>query len=143
MSSFPDGHRDSRYNDLILPFCEPGVRALGHALAYEAAVDAGVAAPLLELFELAAIKLDTAWYSENAGITDAVRMHKEDRAASIALPDLKKYVDALDIRKAVRSPILTDEKWEKWVADVKRENVAFAGGLLKRSERLERMLAKL
>lgn len=33
----------------------PAIRALGHALAYEAAVEAGIVAPLVELFELAVI----------------------------------------------------------------------------------------
>ncbi|KAH8102909.1 hypothetical protein BXZ70DRAFT_889443 [Cristinia sonorae] len=143
MSSFPAGHRDSRFNDLILPQCEPAVRALGHALAYSAAVDAGVAQPLLDLFEMACIKLDSGWYTEYAGISEAVRMQKEDRAASQALPNLKRYVDELGVRKWLPSPIITDSKWEKWLRDVKLDNRAFAGGLLRRSSRLEGMLARL
>jgi len=143
VASFPKGHRDDRFNDLILPHCEPGIRTLGHALAYSCALNAGVAKPLLELFEMAAVKMDAGWYAEHAGMTEAVRLQKEDQAAREALPDLKRYVDELQIRRSVQSPMISDERWEKWLEDVRRENRGFAGGLLRRSERLEGMLARL
>lgn len=87
--------------------------------------------------------MDAGWYAEHAGITEAVRMSKEDRAANQALPHLKKYVDDLKIRQSVPSPLISDERWEKWLEDVRRENQGFSGGLLKRSERVGRMLARL
>lgn len=143
MSTFPRGHRDDRFNDLILPQCEPGIRALGHALAYSFAVDAGVDQPLLDLFEMAIINLDAGWYVEHVGIDEAERIRKEDRAVAAALPKLKGYVDELKIRPWVVSPIITDERWEKWVEDVHVLNKGYADGLLARSDRLESMLAKL
>ena len=143
LSTFAKGPRDQRLVELIFPQSEPAIRALGHSLAYACAVEAGVPQPLLDLFELAAMRTDAYWYAENAGITEEVRIRKEDSAASQALPDLRKYVDQLDIRQWVHSPLISDERWEKWVADVKRDNKGFAGALLKRSERLDKMLSRL
>ena len=143
LASFSKGAKDDRVNALIFPQSEPAIRALGHALAYSAALEAGVARPLLDLFELAAMKVDALWYAEKAGITEAIRMAKEDRAASQALPDLRKYVDELGIRPWVHSPLISDERWEKWLAEVKRDGSGVTGSILKRSERLEKMLARL
>ncbi|KAH8102913.1 hypothetical protein BXZ70DRAFT_758724 [Cristinia sonorae] len=143
MSSFKNGHRDVRFNNLVLPQCDPGIRALGHALAYSAAQDAGLPQSLLDLFEIAVIKLDSGWFAEHAGVTEAVRITKEDEAAGRVLHDLQKHVDDLNIRPWVASPLISDEKWDWWLDEVRRDNASFAGGLLKRSERLEAMLSRL
>ena len=92
---------------------------------------------------MAVIRTDAGWFAEHAGITESVRMSKEDKAVRAAMPDLRKYVDQLNIRQSAPSPIISDERWNKWLQTVRTENADFAGGLLKRSERLERMLAKL
>ncbi|TCD62137.1 hypothetical protein EIP91_007289 [Steccherinum ochraceum] len=143
LKSLKRGQRDPQFNNLILPQCEPAIRALGHALAYSAAKDAGLPQPLLDLFEVAVIKLDSGWFAEHAGLTEARRVMMEDKAANAALPHLKQYVDDLNIRQWVASPLISDRKWDWWLDEVRRDNAGFAGGLLKRSERLEGMLSRL
>jgi len=118
LASFPRGHRDPRFNDLVLPQCEKGVLALGCAHAHACAVDAGVPKPLIELFECAAIKLDSTWYSEHISLIEMARLHKEDKAVHAALPYIREYTDGLNVRQAVTAPIVSDEAWEKWVRDV-------------------------
>lgn len=114
MAEFPEGHRDPRFGTLILPQCEPALLALGHALAYSVAVDAKVPEPLLDLFELAIVKQDPVWYAQHAGLSEEARMEKEDRAVKQALPHLKEYVDAMDVRKYVMAPIVSDSAWKEW-----------------------------
>lgn len=119
LASFPKGHRDERFNALLLPQSEPAICALGHAMAYSYAMEAGVPQPLLDLFELAIIKLDHVWYLEHAGITEDVRLEREDRAVRAALPHLREYVDKFDIRKYVTAPIISDSAWNAWMAQLK------------------------
>ena len=116
LSTFQGGHRDDAFNNLILPQSELAVTALGHALAHSCALDAGVPTPLLELFECYIVRLDSAWYAEHVGITDDVLRQKEDRAIHEALPNLKAYIDKLDVRRWVTAPILNDEAWNRWLS---------------------------
>ena len=116
---FPRGHRDSRFDGLIQPQCEPALLALGHALAYSAAMDAKVPEPLLDIFEVAMVKQDPGWYSQFAGVTDEDRMIREARAVERALPHLKEYIDDLNIRQYVTAPIVTDHAWQDWMHHLK------------------------
>ncbi|KAH9921831.1 hypothetical protein B0H21DRAFT_177663 [Amylocystis lapponica] len=119
LASFPGGHRDARFNDLLLPQAEPALVALGHAYAYAAARDAGLPQPLLDLFECAVMKLDAAWYAEHAGIGEDARMMREDAAVRAALPHIREYADALDVRRWVTAPIVSDKAWEAWVKQLR------------------------
>ena len=111
------GHRADAYNRLVLPQCELGVTALGHAHAYSCAADAGtVPQPLLDLFECLVISLDPVWYAEHAGISDAAFRLREDAAVRAALPALPAYADALGVRDVVTAPVISDAKWKEWVA---------------------------
>ena len=58
-------HRSDSFNRLILPKCEVIVRAIGHRMAYDAAMDAGLSPTIIELYAASAIKLDSAWYVEH------------------------------------------------------------------------------
>ena len=98
LKSFKDGSADRRFNAQILPQAELAITSLGQALAHSAACKAKVAQPLLDLFECAMINFDRAWYVENAGLTDRSFRQMEDRAATAALPLLKSYIDAFNIR---------------------------------------------
>lgn len=114
VSTFPKGHRDPQFGALILPQCESALLALGYALAHSAAADAGVPQPLLDVFEVGMIKQDAVWFSENSSINDQERLVMEDQAVQRALPHLKEYVDAMDIRKYITAPIVSDSAWEEW-----------------------------
>lgn len=115
LDSFPNGHRDEDFNNLILPQSEPAVAALGHAIAYSNALDEGVPQPLLDLFECAVIRTDPAWYAEHAGITGEVFRDMEDKAARAVLPGLKTYIDGLGVRPWITAPIISDDAWDKWM----------------------------
>lgn len=115
LASFPNGHRDQNFSNLILPQSEPAIAALGHAIAYSRALDEGVPQPLLDLFECAVIKMDPAWYVEHAGITGEILREMEDKAARVALPGLKDYVDGLRVRPWVTAPIVSDDAWDRWL----------------------------
>lgn len=116
LSTLDGGHRDDAYNRLIVPQCELGVTALGQAYAYSCALDANVPKPLLDLFECLIITLDPMWYTEEAGITDIAFRHLEDKAIEAALPYLPAYVNKLNVRQMVSAPVISDKKWEEWVA---------------------------
>ncbi|KAF9812866.1 hypothetical protein IEO21_05917 [Rhodonia placenta] len=115
---FTRGHRDERFNDLILPQSEPAIIAQGCAYAYSCGLDAGVPRPLLDLFELAAIKLDPGWYAEHAGISADELLMREDKAVKAALPHLKLYGDEMNVRKWVNAPIISDSAWEGWFSQL-------------------------
>ncbi|TCD60459.1 hypothetical protein EIP91_010053 [Steccherinum ochraceum] len=62
--------------------------------------------PLLEIFELLAMRQDEAWYVEHVGMTKARRLELEERAVQAAHPHLKDYLDALDFRKYCHVPLM-------------------------------------
>ncbi|KAJ3543335.1 hypothetical protein NM688_g5865 [Phlebia brevispora] len=115
VASFPKGHRDEQFNNLLLPQAEPAVMSLGSAAAYSSALDAGVSQPLLDLFECAMIKMDLVWYSEYAGVSAADFRIREDNTVRAALPKLKGYIDGFGIRPWVTAPIVSDEAWNGWM----------------------------
>ncbi|KAF7799673.1 hypothetical protein EIP86_010913 [Pleurotus ostreatoroseus] len=114
LASFPKGHRDERFNGLLLPQAESAIFALGAAVAYSFALDAGVPKPLLDLFECAMMRMDLVWYSEHAGISAEAFRVREDEAVRAALPDLKHYIDAMGVRPWISAPIISDEAWNSW-----------------------------
>ena len=126
LKALPKGHDDPAFDRVLLPQAEACMTSLGHAMAYSAALDAGVPPPLLNIFELWVIRLDEAWYVENGGLTQTVTTEMEDATLDAALPHLRQYVDMLDIRKYCNVPIRSDETWERWAKSL---------GIHKRPER--------
>ncbi|OQE42967.1 hypothetical protein PENCOP_c003G03942 [Penicillium coprophilum] len=120
--SIIEGHRSEAYNNRILPHCRPIVLAIGHRMAFEAAVDAGVDSDLLALFEVGVIKTDFSWYVENLGLSRADLYEMECKAADSILPRVGEILNRLDkMEPYLTAPILSAEKWEKFVAE--RETV--------------------
>ena len=91
------------------------MNAIGHALAYSAAVDAGVAQPLLDVFECGVIRLDAVWYSECAGLSSFEQRMREDRASAAVMPRLQEYLRELNVARYVRAPIVSDAEWKAYV----------------------------
>ena len=100
---------------MVLPRAQVAIIALGFAFAYSAAVDANVSKPLLDVFESLAVSMDEVWYAEHGGLSQEKRVHLENEAVLSALPHVKDYVDALDLRKYANVPIRSDETWDDWV----------------------------
>ncbi|KAH9832477.1 acyl-CoA dehydrogenase NM domain-like protein [Rhodofomes roseus] len=111
-------HRHDSVSRLMLPRCLPLVQAIGHRMAYEAAVDGGVAKPLLDLYEAGVMLEDPAWYAEHVGLARWVQFEMEDRAITAALPHLDEYLAQTGAEPYVVSPILTQERWENFLNDL-------------------------
>lgn len=112
------GHRSEEFNSIMLPQAEATIAALGHALAYTSAVDAKIPPPLIEVYECAVIRLDSAWYTEMGGLSRYDQRVREDAAISRALPKLQEYISSLGIENYVTAPIINDQKWQNWVNDL-------------------------
>ncbi|KZT68683.1 acyl-CoA dehydrogenase NM domain-like protein [Daedalea quercina L-15889] len=111
-------HRHDSVARLMLPLCLPLVQAIGHRMAYEASLDAGVEKPLLDLYEVGVVLQDPAWYSEHAGLPRWSQFEMEDRAITAALPHLEEYLGKTGAESYAVSPILTQESWEKFLNDL-------------------------
>jgi acyl-CoA oxidase len=116
IKTFPD-HRSEEYNSLILPQSQIIVEALGHALAYSAALHANMPRSILDLYECSVIRLDPAWYTEH-GLSRMSQRYREDDAISSALPNLSSFLDALHIENYVSAPIVSDAAWKKYVFEL-------------------------
>ncbi|KAJ7863751.1 acyl-CoA dehydrogenase NM domain-like protein [Mycena olivaceomarginata] len=86
------GHRSADFNNLVLPKSEHIVRAIGHRMAYDAAVDAGLDPKITELYLATAVKFDSAWYCENADLPRHVQDARENEAICAALPCLDEWL---------------------------------------------------
>jgi acyl-CoA oxidase len=115
MSRMDAGHRSEEFNRLILPLCQPLVEAIGHRMAYEAAVKTNVHRDLLALYEVGIINQDPSWYVEHAGLSRQVLREMEDRAATAALPMLEKFLNETDAAPYCMSPIASDSSWGRFV----------------------------
>jgi len=115
LRQMPDGHRSNAFNSLLLPQSETAIEAIGHALAYSAALHSGLPKQILDIYECAVIRRDPAWYSENAGLTRRAQRMREDKVVSAAMPHLEGYLDALGIEEYVLAPIVSDKAWKEYV----------------------------
>ncbi|KAF8882699.1 hypothetical protein BD779DRAFT_1472828 [Infundibulicybe gibba] len=62
-------HEGRMSENHLLPYCQAIVEAAGHRMAYDAARAAGVMPALIDLYLSSVIKLDPAWYVENADMS--------------------------------------------------------------------------
>ncbi|KAG6865453.1 hypothetical protein C0991_002376 [Blastosporella zonata] len=118
LESIDGDYRGDSFNALILPQSQVVVEAIGHALAYSAALRANLPKPILDVYECAVIRQDPAWYSEQGGLSRMVQRLREDAAVSAMLPHLSSYLEQLDIAKYVQAPIVTDAGWKDYLADL-------------------------
>ena len=108
-------HRSSTYDREILPRSLSFIQAIGHRFSYDAARAAAVDAPLLDLFEIASVLQDEAWYVECMGMTRAELRERETRALEAVFPHLEDYLARMEIAPYVVAPITSDEKWKLFV----------------------------
>jgi alkylation response protein AidB-like acyl-CoA dehydrogenase len=129
-------HRSDAFNSLILPQSQNVVEAIGHALAYSAAVKAGLPKPILDVYESAIIRQDPAWYSEQAGITRMEQRIREDAAISSFMVHLDEFLDQLDIEKYVSAPIVSDKAWKDYLEGL----TTFSGSAIPQTELFQAVL---
>ncbi|KAH9930206.1 acyl-CoA dehydrogenase NM domain-like protein [Fomitopsis serialis] len=108
-------HRHDSLSRLMLPRCLPLVQAIGHRIAYEAAVNTGVDKTLLDLYEASVVLEDPAWYAEHAALPRWAQFEMEDRAITAALPHVDEYLAETGAEPYAVSPILTQERWEDFL----------------------------
>jgi acyl-CoA oxidase len=112
MSTSTDHHRSVGFNNAILPRCQSLVEAIGHRMAYEAALAAGVDSDLLALYEAGVITQDSSWYVQHAGLTREMQFDRESQAMSAVLPRLEELLDGTGAKEYVDAPILSQEAWD-------------------------------
>lgn len=108
-------HKSADINRLLLPRCQPLVEAIGHRMAYDAAVAANVMPSLIDLYVSSVLKLDSVWYSENAGLPRRAQEQMEAKAMDEVLPHLMALIREMDILPYVRAPIVSDDRWSAFV----------------------------
>ncbi|KAF5366570.1 hypothetical protein D9758_008981 [Tetrapyrgos nigripes] len=109
-----ESHRSEAFNNLILPQSQSVIEAIGHAMAYAAAVDANLPRPILDVYESLVIRQDPAWYSEQVGVSRTQQRLREDAAITDAFAHLELYLDELEIADYVSAPILSDAAWKAY-----------------------------
>jgi acyl-CoA oxidase len=108
-------HRSATYDREVLPRSLPIIQAIGHRIAYDAAREARVDGPLLDLFEIASMLQDEAWYVEKMGTTRAQLREREARAIEAVFPHLEEYLAQMDVAPYVVAPIVSEERWERFL----------------------------
>lgn len=111
-------HRSVEFNNAILPRCQSLIEAIGHRMAYEAAVAAGIDSDLLTLFEADCILQDSSWYVQHAGLTREDVFERESRALTSVLPRLEALLEGTGAEEYVDAPILSPTAWEAFEASL-------------------------
>lgn len=110
-----DTHRGDSFNSLILPQSQLAIEAIGHAMAYSAAMKSDIPQPILDIYECSVIRQDPAWYSEH-GLTQMKQRLREDNAITRALPHIEEYLSSLNIENYVTAPIISDRAWKEYAS---------------------------
>ena len=108
-------HRSNEVNRLILPQCQPIIEAIGHRMAYDAAVAAGVDSSLVDLYVASVVKLDASWYSENADFGRRALADLETRSLDAVLPQLGTLIAKMGVEPWITSKIVSDERWDAFL----------------------------
>ena len=95
------------------------MEAIGHRMAYDAAVAAGVRPCLVGLYVANVVRLDAAWYAEHAGLGRAAQHDAAAAAHDAVLPLLGDLVREMDVFAYVNAPIASDSAWDAFVAGLK------------------------
>jgi hypothetical protein len=120
-----NGHRSEEFDRLILPECLPFIQAIGHRMAYDAAVKSNVDQCLIDLYVASCIKLDPAWYVENLSLSRQTQREREASAIDAVFPRLEEYLAKLPVKPYITAPIVSDETWSEHVASLKTNSSSF------------------
>ncbi|KAJ5900219.1 uncharacterized protein N7473_004289 [Penicillium subrubescens] len=107
------------FNRNLNPHCKPIVEAIGHRMAYDAAIAAGVNQDLVALYEVGVVKEDLSWYVEFAGLKRGRVLEMEHQALDAVLPRLNELLDELDIGAYCTAPIVSQTEWGKFMCELK------------------------
>ena len=111
-------HRSAAYDRHVLPRSLSLIQSIGHRIAYEAAREAQLDGPLLDLYEVASMLQDEAWYIERLGVTRAQLREREASAIEAVFPHLEEYLAQMDVAPYVVAPIVSEERWEQFLGSL-------------------------
>ncbi|KAJ7747812.1 acyl-CoA dehydrogenase/oxidase [Mycena metata] len=115
-------HRSAAYNTLVLPKSELMVRAIGHRIAYDAAVDAKLDPRITELYLASAVKQDAGWYAEHVDFGGAKQDAAENAALLAALPCLDEWFLRTRAERYSQVPILSAANWKAFTHGLRGYN---------------------
>ncbi|KAJ3531123.1 hypothetical protein NMY22_g8285 [Coprinellus aureogranulatus] len=104
-------HRSDTFNRIVLPRCEKITLSIGHRMAYDAAVDAGLSPLITNLYKASAVQMNEGWFAEKMGYTRENQFHDLDRAVQDALPHLDQWLEDLGVEEYVSAPIIHHDRW--------------------------------
>jgi acyl-CoA oxidase len=113
------GHRSDLVNQAVLPLCQPLVEAIGHRMAYDAAISKGIEPTVMDVYVASILKLDSAWYAEH-GLSQRTQRDMEAVAISAMLPHLPRYVKEMDVTPYITAPLVSDASWSSFVSGLPR-----------------------
>ncbi|KAB8238775.1 acyl-CoA dehydrogenase NM domain-like protein [Aspergillus alliaceus] len=119
LRSFGGGHRTEEFNTRILPRCQTLVEAIGHRMAYEAALDAAVSPDLLALYEAGVVLRHSGWFAENTALDSESQLDMELRAMNTILPRLEQLLDSTGADRYCTAPIVSNKSWEAFTRILK------------------------
>ncbi|KAK7042177.1 acyl-CoA dehydrogenase NM domain-like protein [Favolaschia claudopus] len=118
LEGMKNNHRSDEFNRLLLPRSVSLVLAIGHRMAYEAAVDARVDFRLLNLYRTSTIMHDLAWYVEHGVISRKDAFEAEDVALTEALQKLDAFVEDTGCAPCIHAPVISASTWSSYVAQL-------------------------
>lgn len=111
-------HRSDDFDRIVLPECQSLVQAIGHRMAYEAAVAADVDQCLIDVYVASCIKLDSAWYVEKLGLSRLEQREMEATAIDKMFPRLEEFLALTEVAPYISAPIVSEERWAKYISNL-------------------------
>ncbi|KAJ6624206.1 acyl-CoA dehydrogenase NM domain-like protein [Mycena sp. CBHHK59/15] len=113
------GHRSADFGRFILPQAVRLVEAVGHRIAYDAAVSSGVPQCLIDLYVAGCVRLDPAWYTEHVGLTQDAQLDAESAAVEAVLPHMAGFIEEMGVQAYATAPITSEDSWARFVQSLK------------------------
>lgn len=111
-------HRRRQIEATILPLCVPLIQAVGHRMAYDAAIEASVDPTLIGIYLSSAILSDPAWYSEandpSIRLSRSEQLEMQLAVCTKGVARLEEWLDKLEIEPYVLASIVSEEKWDAY-----------------------------
>lgn len=88
-------------------------------MAYDAAIERKVDHVLIDLYVASCVKLDSAWYVENAGLSRYEQHEMENKAVDAVFERMQEFLTKLEVDAYVTAPIVSEMSWSQYVEDMK------------------------
>ncbi|KIY50432.1 acyl-CoA dehydrogenase NM domain-like protein [Fistulina hepatica ATCC 64428] len=111
-------HRSETFNRFILPQSQHLLQAIGHRMAYDAAVTQGVEKYIIDLYIASCVTLDPAWYVENMRLSRWDQRRMESDAVDAVFPHLEELLERTQVAPYITAPIVSDETWATFVDSI-------------------------